>query len=79
MSPDMKKGTEDVTKPLLTVDRVACTGHGVCATVLPEHITLDEWGYPILDGPIPESVEARLAVKYCPARALYWQYPSVSA
>ncbi|MDP9988351.1 ferredoxin [Arthrobacter sp. KFRI-F3372] len=59
--------------PVLAVDRIACTGHGVCATLLPEHITLDEWGYPILDGPIPKTADAELAVRYCPARALYWR------
>lgn len=72
MSPDTSTRKKDGTQRFLTVDRVACTGHGVCATVLPEHITLDEWGYPILHSPIPDSIEARLAMKYCPARALYW-------
>lgn len=61
-----------MTGRFLAVDRIACTGHGVCATILPEHITLDEWGYPVLNGPVSDSPEALLAVKYCPARALYW-------
>ncbi|WP_019482589.1 ferredoxin [Arthrobacter sp. TB 23] len=73
MSNETSAGTGKVIGRLLAVDRIACTGHGVCATILPEHITLDEWGYPILNGPAPESREARLAVKYCPARALYWR------
>ena len=34
----------------LRVDPTACTGHGLCAELLPELITLDEWGYPILAG-----------------------------
>ena len=32
----------------LRVDPIACTGHGACAELLPEMITLDDWGYPIL-------------------------------
>jgi ferredoxin len=40
---------------------------------LPEAITLDEWGYPIVDGtPLPaELVEvARRAARDCPRRAI---------
>ena len=33
----------------LRVNPINCTGHGVCAEVLPELISLDEWGYPIID------------------------------
>jgi ferredoxin len=58
----------------LAVDRVACTGHGVCAQLL-EGVTLDEWGYPVV---APETVEgpeghavAETAIRLCPARALY--------
>jgi ferredoxin len=57
----------------LQVNPVACTSHGLCAELLPELITLDEWGYPILaDGPLPASLErsARRAVAACPALAL---------
>lgn len=34
----------------LRVNPIACTGHGLCAELLPELITLDEWGYPVLAG-----------------------------
>ena len=47
--------------------------HGVCAELLPELITLDEWGYPLLHpGPVPRRLErqARRAVTDCPALAL---------
>jgi ferredoxin len=57
----------------LRVNPVACSGHGLCAELLPELITLDEWGYPILAaGPVPASLErpARRAVAACPALAL---------
>lgn len=55
----------------IAVDRVLCSGHGVCAQTLPGAITLDEWGYPII-GPEPvDAAAATLAIKLCPARALY--------
>lgn len=57
----------------LLVDRIACTGHGLCAGLFPEQLTLDEWGYPIqADAPIPHPRlrHARRAVAACPALAL---------
>jgi ferredoxin len=54
----------------LAVNRVACAGHGVCAELLPELITLDEWGYPVVPvGAVPPRA-ARRAVADCPALAL---------
>jgi ferredoxin len=57
----------------LRVNPIACTGHGQCAELLPELITLDEWGYPVLAGQqVPPGLdrEARRAVASCPALAL---------
>ncbi|HEY2442012.1 MAG TPA: ferredoxin [Streptosporangiaceae bacterium] len=57
----------------LAVDRIACTGHGLCAELLPERISLDEWGYPVLrPGPVPAQLagHARRAVAACPTLAL---------
>ena len=57
----------------MTVDPVACVGHGLCAELFPEGIALDDWGYPIIDGAaIPPDVDAhaRRAVSACPALAL---------
>jgi len=57
----------------IVVDPIACTGHGVCADLLPERITLDDWGYPIIDGrPLDGDVlrHARRTVTACPALAL---------
>ena len=57
----------------LKVNPIACTGHGVCAELLPELIVTDEWGYPIVDPrPVPVALEreARRAVNACPALAL---------
>lgn len=58
----------------LRVDRIACTGHGVCAGVLPRRIELDEWGYPIVTDPVvrvADVADVAAAIRLCPARALY--------
>ena len=57
----------------LRVNPILCSGHGLCAELLPEQITLDEWGFPILsEGPVPQGLRklARRAVTDCPALAL---------
>jgi ferredoxin len=57
----------------LTVDMIACDGHGVCAELVPELVGLDEWGYPVLAGtPVPPHLarHARKAVTLCPRLAL---------
>jgi ferredoxin len=57
----------------LRVNPIACSGHGVCAELLPELISTDEWGYPVLpDAPVPPRLvrQARRAVADCPALAL---------
>jgi ferredoxin len=57
----------------LRVNPVACAGHGACAELLPELISLDEWGYPLMTGePVPVALEraARRAAAACPALAL---------
>jgi ferredoxin len=58
--------------PELRVDRVACTGHGVCATLLEGRFRLDREGYPIVDDPRVARTEGDTAIRFCPARALYW-------
>jgi ferredoxin len=65
----------------LAVDPIACTGHGVCAELLPEGVTLDEWGYPMVAaGEIPRDLlrQARRAAAACPARALLLLQATVS-
>lgn len=57
----------------LRVNPIACTAHGMCAELLPERITLDEWGYPIiLDPAITDDLlaHARRAAAACPTLAL---------
>ncbi|HYK33902.1 MAG TPA: ferredoxin [Streptosporangiaceae bacterium] len=63
------------TKPAihLKVNPIACSGHGVCAELLPELISLDEWGYPLVsDKPVPAGLarQAKRTVTDCPALAL---------
>jgi len=60
-------------KAKIVVNPIACAAHGVCAELFPERITIDEWGYPIIDPrPIPEHLaeHARRAVAACPTLAL---------
>jgi ferredoxin len=59
----------------LRINPTACTGHGVCADLLPERIQLDEWGYPIIRPDVPPGLaaDARRAVRGCPVLALRLQ------
>lgn len=57
----------------LRVDPIACTGHGICAELLPEVVRLDDWGFPIIDDvAITPGLldDARRTVTSCPALAL---------
>jgi len=57
----------------LRVNPIACEAHGMCAELLPERISLDEWGYPIIDGrPLAAELlaHARRAAQACPTFAL---------
>ena len=57
----------------ITIDPVACTAYGYCAEILPEAISLDEWGYPIIDDrPLPAELMAlaKRAPRDCPRRAI---------
>ena len=55
----------------LRVNPITCTGHALCAELLPEAISLDEWGYPILSL-VPDELLplTRRAVTDCPTLAL---------
>jgi ferredoxin len=55
------------------VDPIACQAHGLCAELLPERVTLDDWGYPIVDpAPLTPALakHAKRAVAACPVLAL---------
>ncbi len=57
----------------LIVNPIDCKGHAACAELLPELVTLDEWGYPVVDPrPLPRGLErhAKAAVSACPTLAL---------
>jgi ferredoxin len=57
----------------LRLDPIACTGHGICAELLPEMNRLDDWGFPILDdATVPAELlpMARRTLNACPALAL---------
>jgi ferredoxin len=58
----------------LHVNPIACDGRGLCAEILPELITLDDWGFPVIrDGAVPDRLyaEARETVRLCPQLALW--------
>lgn len=59
----------------LRIDPTACTGHGICAGLLPERIRLDEWGFPIIQPDVSPALaaHARRAVRGCPVLALRLQ------
>jgi ferredoxin len=57
----------------LRVNPIACESHGLCMELLPELITADPWGYPLIAaGPVPDRLLplARRAVAACPTLAL---------
>ncbi len=57
----------------LRVDWPACKGHALCSELVPERITLDEWGYPLIDDrPLRGAAldHAKKAVAACPTLAL---------
>jgi ferredoxin len=57
----------------LRVNPIACQAHGLCIELLPELISADPWGYPIVrDGAVPLRLLAlaRRAVAACPTLAL---------
>jgi len=57
----------------IAINPAACTGHGVCAELLPELVSLDEWGYPLLSSdqvPAPLRRQAARAARDCPALAV---------
>lgn len=60
---------KDVT---VSVDWTRCDGHGLCALMAPETVTLDEWGFPVVARPRDDTDvrRARAAARACPALAL---------
>jgi ferredoxin len=57
----------------LRVNPLLCDAYGHCAELLPQLISRDEWGYPILrSAAVPEHLRAntKRAVAACPRLAL---------
>jgi ferredoxin len=58
----------------LRVNPILCNGYGYCAEIVPELISLDDWGFPIVnESPIADDKVERLAeraVATCPRLAL---------
>ena len=57
----------------IRVNPAVCDGFGFCAEILPEVISRDEWGFPVIDdGPVAAALlpTAKRAVEFCPRRAL---------
>jgi ferredoxin len=60
-------------KPRIVVDWTACDGRGLCAELLPELVSRDEWGFPLIPDPaVPASLRdhAERAIAACPRLAL---------
>ena len=58
----------------LRLDPAACDGFGYCAELLPELITRDEWGFPLIaEQPVPSKLVTfgRQCVQACPRNALF--------
>ncbi len=56
----------------LRVDWPRCQGRGLCHELLPELVSLDDWGYPIISGEVEAELlpVARRTVAGCPHLAL---------
>ena len=57
----------------LDIDWTRCDGHGLCAELLPDRITRDDWGYPVIVSTAvadEDTTSVRRAVAICPALAL---------
>lgn len=64
--------------PRLLLNPIACDARGLCIELLPELISADPWGYPIIrPGPVPQQLLplARRAVAACPTLALMLTSP----
>jgi ferredoxin len=59
-------------KAALELDAALCDGVGICALVAPDLVTLDRWGFPVIDAEADASVvrQAKRAAKACPHRAM---------
>jgi ferredoxin len=56
----------------LQLDAARCDGVGICALVAPDLVSLDRWGFPVIDAGADASLvrQAKAAAKACPHRAM---------
>jgi ferredoxin len=57
----------------LRVNPITCDGHGLCAELLPELLTVDDWGYPapvVTEVPAELESHAQRAAQQCPTLAI---------
>ena len=76
-TPD-QRSRRRARRPILQVNPIACKAHGLCIELLPELISADPWGYPIIaPGPVPDELLslAQRAVSACPTLALLLTRP----
>ena len=67
-APDASDGRVAMTFRVV-VNPITCVGDGMCAELFPERITLDDWGYPIIDpAPIPARSKITPDARLRPAR-----------
>jgi len=59
-------------KAALQLDAAKCDGVGICALVAPDLVSLDRWGFPVIDPAADASLirQAKRAAKACPHRAM---------
>lgn len=71
--PDGSRAAGPPREVELRVNPISCDAHRLCAELLPELISVDPWGYPVVrPGPVPVRLLAlaRRAVAACPTLAL---------
>jgi ferredoxin len=69
----MARDTDRIGLPRLVIDPTRCEGIGMCALMAPGIVTLDPWGFPLLDDtPLDRRgiQAAEGAARSCPLRAL---------
>ena len=57
----------------LRINPITCDGHGLCAELLPELLTVDDWGYPapvVTEVPAELESHAQRAAQQCPTLAI---------
>ncbi|GAA4616155.1 NADH-quinone oxidoreductase subunit NuoF family protein [Actinoallomurus liliacearum] len=62
----------------LTVDWTRCAGHGLCGHLVPDLVSLDEHGFPVVESTsVPRRLlrQAHQAIEMCPALALRFRDP----